>query len=124
MKRWGVLLIVIGIGSFILPAIGMQFRLINLAGGDPSTSGVLFIAAGAVLYFIGQALESRARPTPRPSAGVPPAPAAAPGRPVQTPPVQTSPPVVPTTAPSFCGSCGARLTRPVKFCTSCGAPIQ
>jgi hypothetical protein len=118
MKRWGLLLIVIGIGSFVLPAIGMQFRLINLAGGDPSTSGVLFIVAGAVLYLIGQAVEGRARPTLRPQ-GAPPAQAAAPGRPVQAPP-----PAAPTAGPTFCGNCGTRLTRPVKFCTACGAPIQ
>ncbi len=119
MKRWGLLLVVIGVGSFILPMFGMQFRLVNLAGGDPSASGVLFIIAGAVLYLIGQALESRVRPTPRASAGVPPAQAAATGRPV----LAQSPPAA-TTGPNFCGSCGTRLTRPVKFCTACGAPIQ
>src|SRR5262249_21244013 len=116
---WGLLLIVIGLGSFILPLFNMQFQLINLTGGDPKTSGVLFIIAGAVLYLIGQAAEGRARPAPRPAAAVPPAQVAAPGRPVQPPP-----PAPPTAGPTFCGNCGTRLTRPVKFCTACGAPIQ
>ena len=123
MKRWGLLLIVIGLGSFILPRIGMQFRLINLTGGDPRESGVLFIIVGAVLFVIGQALESRPRLTPR-AQGAPPAQVAAPGRPVQARPVQTPPPAAPTAGPSFCGSCGTRLEGPVKFCTACGAPIQ
>jgi hypothetical protein len=119
MKRWGALLIVIGVGSFVLPAIGMQFRLINVFGGDPSSSGTLFIIAGAVLFFIGQALESRARPTPRASTGVPPARVAAPQRPIQAQPSAAA-----TGGPNFCGSCGTRLTRPMKFCTTCGTPIQ
>ena len=121
MKRWGALLIVIGIGSFILPAIGMQFQLINAFGGDSSSSGVLFIIVGAVLFFIGQARERMARPTPQAAVGVRPAQVAPapPQRPVPVPP-----PVAATAGPNFCGSCGTRLTRPVKFCTACGAPIQ
>jgi hypothetical protein len=119
MKRWGALLIVMGILSFILPAIGMQFRLINLAGGDPSSSGVLFIIVGGVLFFIGQARERMASPTPRPAAAARPPQAAPPARPVQAPP-----PAAGTGGHTFCGSCGTRLTGPVKFCTSCGAAIQ
>lgn len=119
MKRWGALLIVIGVGSFILPLFGLQFRAINAGGGDPSSSGVLFIVAGGALFFIGQALERRARPTPPAPVGVRPPQVVAPSRPAQTPS-----PVAAAAGPNFCGSCGTRLTRPMKFCTACGAPIQ
>jgi len=124
MKGWGTLLVLLGVGSFILPAFGMQFRLINVFGGDPSSSGVLFIIVGAVLYLVGQARErGGARPTAAPQA-----PSRLP--PAQAPPMRPAPPQVQpvqAAAPEgahFCGSCGAQLARPMKFCTNCGAPIQ
>lgn len=124
MKGWGTLLVLLGVGSFILPAFGMQFRLINAFGGDPSSSGVLFIIVGGVLYFIGQARERGARPAPAPQAAraVTPAQAAPPARPAPVPvqPLQAAS----TGGPNFCGSCGTRLMRPMKFCTKCGAPTQ
>ena len=124
MKGWGTLLVLLGVGSFILPAFGMQFRLINVFGGDPSSSGILFIIVGAVLYLIGQARERGAGPAaaPQASSGLPPAQAPPPRRPAppRVQPVQ----VAATTGANFCGSCGAQLARPMKFCTNCGAPIQ
>lgn len=124
MKGWGTLLVLLGVGSFILPAFGMQFRLINAFGGDPSSSGILFIIVGGVLYLIGQARERGTRPAaaPRAPSGLPPAQAPPPGRPAapQVQPLQGAS----TGGPSFCGNCGTALTRPMKFCTKCGAPIQ
>ena len=123
MKGWGILLVLLGVGSFILPAFGMQFRLINAFGGDPSSRGVLFIIVGAVLYLIGKARERGARP-----AAAPQAPSRLP--PAQAPPMRPAPPqvqpvqVAATTGAHFCGSCGAQLARPMKFCTQCGAAIQ
>jgi hypothetical protein len=36
MKQWGVTLIFIGLGSFVLPMIGLQFRLLNSIADQPA----------------------------------------------------------------------------------------
>ena len=52
MKQWGVTLIFIGLGSFVLPMIGLQFRLLNLFGGSPA-AGMFVAAVGGVLLAVG-----------------------------------------------------------------------
>jgi hypothetical protein len=123
MKGWGVLLVLLGLGSFVLPALGMQFRLIQAFGGDPSATAAMFIIVGVVVYSIGSALERRShrRALAQRAQAAPPA---------ATRPADPSPaPVVPSPAAqaasgvNFCGNCGTRLTKAGKFCTSCGAPL-
>ena len=56
MKGWGITLIILGIGSFILPAMNMQFALISVFGEGNEAGvgvGVGFIAIGAMMAFVG-----------------------------------------------------------------------
>ncbi len=72
MRGWGVTLIVIGLGSYVLPLLGLQFRLINLFGEG---SGLIFAGFGVILFVIGSIRESAASPAPaRPSSAPPPPP--------------------------------------------------
>jgi len=57
MARFGALLIVLGLLSFVLPLFGRQFVLVSLFGGS-TAAGLGFIGAGALLVVIG-ALASR-----------------------------------------------------------------
>jgi putative Mn2+ efflux pump MntP len=53
MRGLGVALLVFGIGSFILPLIGMQFRLLSIFGeGSQPIVGVVLAVIGAVLIFV------------------------------------------------------------------------
>ena len=57
LRGWGILLIVIGVASWVLPLIGRQFPLILLPSallGIPDYfSGIIFIVIGVILYFLG-----------------------------------------------------------------------
>lgn len=57
LKGWGIILIIIGIGSWILPFFGLQFKLIYLPtllfGFPEIVSSLLFIVLGAILYYLG-----------------------------------------------------------------------
>ncbi len=55
MKSWGLGLILVGVGVFVLPLIGLQFRGLNRL--DEGTRMVVAIAAaglGAVLFVVGR----------------------------------------------------------------------
>ena len=56
IKSWGILLIVLGIGSWILPIFGLQFKLIYLPslllGLPQAVSGVIFLVIGIVLVLL------------------------------------------------------------------------
>jgi hypothetical protein len=49
MRSWGIVLIIVGIGSYFLPLAGLQFKLVSLFGPN---SGIIFIAIGVVLTGI------------------------------------------------------------------------
>jgi hypothetical protein len=122
MIRWGVILLFLGIGSFILPLIGMQFRLINIFGDDPATSAIVFIIAGAVLVAIGKARERGPRAA-APSPAAPQAPAV-PQNPPPRPTVPANPqPLSAAGGSRFCGNCGAAVKTGAKFCASCGQAV-
>jgi hypothetical protein len=59
MARLAAFFIVVGIGSFILPLIGYQFRLISLFGDNKQLFGVIFILIG--LSLVGVKIISRVR---------------------------------------------------------------
>lgn len=52
MIGWGVTFIIIGIGSYLMPLMDMQFALISLFGKSPLI-GAGFIAVGAALCLLG-----------------------------------------------------------------------
>jgi|GEM_PF-4687558 len=52
MRSWGVWMIVLGAGSFILPLFNLQFMLLNYLGPARPIVAVFMIAiGGAMVYF-------------------------------------------------------------------------
>jgi hypothetical protein len=51
LRSWGITLSLLGIGSFILPYLGIQFKLVNFFGPAQSIVAGLLGVAGAVLLF-------------------------------------------------------------------------
>ena len=49
VRGWGITLLILGIGSFILPLLGLQFRLLNLFGDATPVLGAGLAVLGAVL---------------------------------------------------------------------------
>ena len=104
MKTWGATLIVVGLGSFILPMIGLQFRLLNLFGGSP-VAGLIVAGAGGFLFFLGSKKEQASDSSP---AGQPDRPA------VSNP--------SPSSAARRCPNpqCSRAVAAGKNFCTACG----
>jgi uncharacterized OB-fold protein len=116
MKEWGVTLIFIGLGSFVLPMIGLQFRLLNLFGGSPA-AGMFVAAVGGVLLAIGLIKERSV--------------SVAVGKPQTDPkerqaspqPSVSEPQNQPTTTGLRCSACGTANAQGDQFCGSCGATL-
>ena len=53
MIRWGIFLIVMGVGSFILPMMGMQFRLMSLFKEAQPAAGIIVAGLGVLLVVLG-----------------------------------------------------------------------
>jgi hypothetical protein len=116
MKQWGATLIFIGLGSFVLPMIGLQFRLLNLFGGSPA-AGMFVAAVGGVLLAVGF-MKERAQISPvakpRDSGGQ---------RQVTMDRAVSPPQSQPIVAGIRCAACGAENTQGDQFCGSCGAAL-
>jgi hypothetical protein len=67
MVRIGVLLIVFGIGSLLLPMFNVQFRLMSLLDDYQPVAGIVVAAIGAALLFLGM----RNRPVAAPAVAAP-----------------------------------------------------
>lgn len=69
MTRIGILLVVLGVGSFILPMLNLQFTLMNLVEDYQPFAGIIVAAIGAVLLYLGytQSQKSAASTSPAPS---------------------------------------------------------
>jgi hypothetical protein len=52
MRSIGILLLILGIGTFILPQLGLQFRIMSVFGRNPETFAVIMAIVGAVLLFL------------------------------------------------------------------------
>ncbi|HEX5014432.1 MAG TPA: hypothetical protein VFV72_09775 [Candidatus Limnocylindrales bacterium] len=100
MTGFGVLLIILGLGSLLLPMFNLQFRLMEIVDPYQPFAGIIVAAIGAVLVYLGLQ-RTRAAAT---AAMAPAAPAAAPAAasagdaataPPATPP-SGEPPVDPT----------------------------
>jgi uncharacterized membrane protein YeaQ/YmgE (transglycosylase-associated protein family) len=61
MKRLGWLLVILGVGSFILPFFGLQFKLMMLFGDSPIVAIVMAIVGAIILVATGD--DGGKRPT-------------------------------------------------------------
>lgn len=53
MVGFGVLLIILGIGSLLLPMFDIQFQIMSLLDDYQPVAGIAIAAVGAVLVFLG-----------------------------------------------------------------------
>lgn len=53
MVGWGILLIVLGAGSLLLPMLGYQFTLMELLDDFQPWAGIVVAVIGAILVFMG-----------------------------------------------------------------------
>jgi uncharacterized membrane protein YeaQ/YmgE (transglycosylase-associated protein family) len=53
MKRLGWFLVILGVGSFILPLFGLQFKLMMLFGDSPIAAIVMAIVGAIILVVSG-----------------------------------------------------------------------
>jgi drug/metabolite transporter (DMT)-like permease len=60
MRSLGVLLIVLGAGSLILPLVGLQFRLLEPLDPYQPIAGMVVAVIGAVLFVLAQQRASAA----------------------------------------------------------------
>lgn len=113
LKSWGITLMFIGAAGFLLPLIGMQFRLLSLLGDGPA--GRLVVAGiGLVLFLIGSAKgqgSSKAQPVKT--------------QPVKTQAQANSGAGGGTAAARTCPNpqCRRPLAANKKFCTACGTKV-
>ena len=52
MRGWGIMLLILGIGSFVLPFLGVQFRLLAIFGIFAPVLGGILAVVGAVLLIL------------------------------------------------------------------------
>jgi hypothetical protein len=53
MKSWGVTCLILGVGSYVLPKFGMQFRLLSLFGEATPIVAAVLTVLGIVLLVVG-----------------------------------------------------------------------
>jgi hypothetical protein len=53
MARFGIFLLIMGVGSLILPMMGRQFVLMSLLDPAQPVAGVVIAALGGLLIFLG-----------------------------------------------------------------------
>jgi len=52
MRSWGIYLLIFGIGSFLLPMMGLQFKLLSLLGNATPIVGAVLTVAGIALLVL------------------------------------------------------------------------
>jgi hypothetical protein len=99
MTGFGVLLIVLGVGSLLLPMLNLQFRLMEFVDPYQPWAGILVAVIGAALVAFGL---QRSRAAAAPAAGTAAAPTASSAAPAPAahvaPAAQAVPPPVQTAA--------------------------
>ncbi len=60
MKKLGTYLLIFGLGSFVLPFFGLQFKIFSAMGESQAMIGVGAIVVGAVLLVAGGRSEATA----------------------------------------------------------------
>ena len=59
MKRFGITLIIIGIGAFILPYLGRQFVFISIFGPAATFVSIAAVAVGIILVVASYRIENK-----------------------------------------------------------------
>jgi hypothetical protein len=78
MIGWGILLIVLGAGSLLLPMFGWQFTLMELVADYQPYAGIVAAVIGVALVLVGmnrRGASAPASPTPAATAPATPPPA-------------------------------------------------
>jgi hypothetical protein len=52
MRGFGILLLVLGLGSFVLPHLNLQFRIMSVFGKSTPTVAIVMAVAGAIMVFL------------------------------------------------------------------------
>jgi predicted lipid-binding transport protein (Tim44 family) len=101
MISLGVLLVILGVGSLVLPSLGLQFTLMDWLDAYQPWVGIIVAAVGLITVLFGAQRRGRAEPAAvataqasPPAEAPPPAPAANPAE--ASPSGQTSAPAQPT----------------------------
>ncbi len=58
MQKLGAFLVVMGLGSFILPMLGYQFELMSMFGDKQTLAGIGAIILGVLMFLFGGGLAS------------------------------------------------------------------
>lgn len=58
MRKFGATLVVLGIGSFVLPFFGLQFKIINIFGEAQWIIAIIAIIVGILMVIFGKGGES------------------------------------------------------------------
>ncbi len=53
MIVWGIVFLILGFGSFILPSLGLQFAVLTFFGSATPTIAIVLIVVGAILTIFG-----------------------------------------------------------------------
>lgn len=94
MISLGVLLVILGVGSLVLPNLGFQFRLMELVDPYQPWAGIIVAALGLITILFGAQRRGRKEVVVESAAAAPPAAATtASAEPDRTaPPPETAPP--------------------------------
>lgn len=94
MISLGVLLVVLGVGSLVLPALNLQFQLMEFVDPYQPWVGVIVAAVGLITILFGA--QRRGRKAAEPAQATSAAPAAAAAAPAPAAPPPAAPPPAPT----------------------------
>jgi hypothetical protein len=95
MTGFGVLLIILGVGSLLLPAIGFQFRLMEIVDPYQPWAGTLVAVIGAALVAFGLQRSRTVVTTTSTTTAPPPSAAAGPTTSGATAPPEAPAPIAP-----------------------------
>ena len=106
LQQWGVTLLILSIGSYVLPLLGMQSPVFSLLRAIPPVATIILTALGALLLIVGIVRKPKG--------------ATKPARPSAAPPIVEQQPI-PAYHAGSCAACGSPLQPEEVFCGNCGA---
>ncbi len=51
MKNWGTMFVILGVGTFVLPFVGLEFTVMRLFGDEQPMVAVLMALAGLLMIW-------------------------------------------------------------------------